>query len=610
MSPKLNSLAVTLAAGLVLAAAAAAADLISLYGFDTSATADVDGTLKRGAYAGITLNGSVGSGTPTVSGGALVLDGRSTLNLNLSSTIAANPLDATHNASIAIKFKTSASLGGLLASGQLWLTVHDKNGQGVQFGIETYGNRIFAAGTNLADGNWHTAVFTYDASKRNGPDDVHAQLLYVDGTTAVADPNGDWGGWSSNKGAAAVTLGISSGDYNDTQVKFNGQIDYVAFFSDTLTSGEVTNINAGDFSAYVKGGASASLHHFEVTATSQQMIGSPFSVTVTAMDVDGMPLTNDSSTLVTMTSNTGHAQFDSDANGTFGDNIKTLSSGSFTITTKDAVAESVTFTATGGDKTGSSLPITVSAPPPQEIVSFGTGTHRFSLTFGQVTAAYNMGATEVLNDAFNKFYLATKGVAYAANAGLALTDTACNVSGLEVVDFINWLNTSSGLPAAYTFNGAHTALVNWNRTPGAKFFLPTVAEWNGALVYLNYAPGLCTDEWIQDTSGGGENLDGVMDGTANKSWDDSFTGSYDNVGFRVISDPNVSIANQSPFNAWVAGAPLTGFTADPNQDGVANGLAWLLHGTAMGNSRTCLPLATTAAGKLVLSFQCLKASAR
>ncbi|MEI6655876.1 MAG: hypothetical protein WCP45_14015, partial [Verrucomicrobiota bacterium] len=273
------------------------------------------------------------------------------------------------------------------------------------------------------------------------------------------------------------------------------------------------------------------LDHFEVTASSPQLTGTAFSVTVTAKDIDGKTILTDSTTPVTMTSNSGHAQFDSDGNGTFGDNIKTLNSGTFSISTKDAVAENLTFTATGGDKTGSSSSITVSAPPQPESVSFGTGTQQFSLTFSLVTAAYNMGATEVLNDAFNKFYLTTKGVAYAANAGLALTDAACNVSGVEVVDFINWLNTSSGLPAAYTFNGAHTALLNWSRTPGAKFFLPTVAEWNGALAYLTYAPGPCTDEWIQDTGGAGDSLDGVMDGAANKSWDDGFnTSSYGEVG--------------------------------------------------------------------------------
>ncbi len=259
------------------------AALIALYRFDASATADIDGASKLGAYNGITFDGT-GVGTPAVSGGALVLDGSSTVNLNLGSVVATNPLDATHNASIAIRFKTSAPLGGLLASGQLWLTVH-----GGEFGLETFGNRMFSAGTDLDDGNWHTAVFTYDALKRFYPLDPYAQLLYVDGTTAVADPSGDWGapGWGSNTGAAAVTLGISGGDYNNTQVKFNGEIDYVAFFSGTLTSAEVANIYAGDFGAYVKVTTTTTLARHSDTST-PSAYGATLSFDVTVAE-DGGP---------------------------------------------------------------------------------------------------------------------------------------------------------------------------------------------------------------------------------------------------------------------------------------------------------------------------------
>ena len=354
------------------------------------------------------------------------------------------------------------------------------------------------------------------------------------------------------------------------------------------------------------------LDHFEVMASSPQQAGSTFSVTVTAKDIDGKTIASDSTTVVTMTSSTGNAQFDGDGNGTFGDNTKTLTSGMFTIMSKDNVVESATLTASGGGKTGTSPAITVIMPLQAETVTFGTGANQFALTFNPVTSAYRVGNTEIPNDAFNKFYLTTKGVACARNAGLPLTDAACNVSGIEVVDFINWLNTSSGLPAAYTFNADHTALLNWNRTPGAKFFLPTVAEWNGALASMSYAFGPCIYEWIQDAAGTGGYLDAVENWCANKSFDESsFIQVYEDTGFRVMSDSSVSLTTHSPFDAWIAGAPLTGFADDPNQDGVANGLAWLLNGSAMGDSRTCLPVATTVAGgKLVLIFQCLKASAR
>ena len=94
----------------------------------------------------------------------------------------------------------------------------------------------------------------------------------------------------------------------------------------------------------------------------------------------------------------------------------------------------------------------------------------------------------------------------------------------------------------------------------------------------------------------------MNDGVIGKKWDDGFDNIYPDVGFRVISDP----ALRSPFLSWIVAAPQTGFTDDPNHDG----LAWLLNGTPMGNSRSPLPLATNAGGKLSMSFQCLKAAAR
>ena len=67
-----------------------------------------------------------------------------------------------------------------------------------------------------------------------------------------------------------------------------------------------------------------------------------------------------------------------------------------------------------------------------------------------------------------------------------------------------------------------------------------------------------------------------------------------------------------PFASWIGGmagvpAGQTGFSDDPNKDGVANGLAWILLGGApMGESRACLPVATQSAGQVTLEFSCLK----
>ena len=51
-------------------------------------------------------------------------------------------------------------------------------------------------------------------------------------------------------------------------------------------------------------------------------------------------------------SSSGAAQFDANGDGTYGDNLKALTNGTFTINVKDLKAESVTLTATSGTSTG------------------------------------------------------------------------------------------------------------------------------------------------------------------------------------------------------------------------------------------------------------------
>ena len=65
---------------------------------------------------------------------------------------------------------------------------------------------------------------------------------------------------------------------------------------------------------------------------------------------------------------------------------------------------------------------------------------------------------------------------------------------------------------------------------------------------------------------------------------------------------------QTQYVAWSGAA---GFDADANGDGVRNGLAWLL-GAAIpsANARGLLPVATSEAGNLVLTFRCLKTANR
>ena len=127
----------------------------------------------------------------------------------------------------------------------------------------------------------------------------------------------------------------------------------------TVTDGTIVGIASS--SVTVNPGVTTS---YAVSAASPpETAGTAFNVAVTAEDADGNTNTTDSTTSVTMTSNHGNVQFDSNGNGTFnesGDNIQTLTAGAFTISAKDNVAESTTITATDGNGTnGVSDSITV-----------------------------------------------------------------------------------------------------------------------------------------------------------------------------------------------------------------------------------------------------------
>jgi hypothetical protein len=127
----------------------------------------------------------------------------------------------------------------------------------------------------------------------------------------------------------------------------------------TLDSPAGATLNANTTHAYTINLNDGAIASYEVSAPSPQTAGVAFLTTVTAKNEFGNPVTTDSATVVTMTG-TGSVQYDSNGNGTFGDNTKTLSNGTFTISTKDAAVEAVTLTATDGNlKTGSSSSITI-----------------------------------------------------------------------------------------------------------------------------------------------------------------------------------------------------------------------------------------------------------
>ena len=150
----------------------------------------------------------------------------------------------------------------------------------------------------------------------------------------------------------------------------------VTTFTVKSTKAETKTISAivGAYSAYtipITQTASVTftpgaIANYIVVATTPQTAGVPFSVVVTAKDINGNTVTTDNSTPVTMTSD-GHVQFDSSGNsiyGETGDNIATLVAGTVTISAKDTAKETTTITVADANlKTGNTGAITVIAAP-------------------------------------------------------------------------------------------------------------------------------------------------------------------------------------------------------------------------------------------------------
>ena len=100
--------------------------------------------------------------------------------------------------------------------------------------------------------------------------------------------------------------------------------------------------------------------------------------------------------------------------------------------------------------------------------------------YGIVEGAYRMGMLEITNDQFAMFASSSP---YYAGADIP----ANTISWYEAVQFVNYLNTSTGHDAAYRFSG--DVMVVWQdgddgydegnpfRNSNAKYFLPTENEW-------------------------------------------------------------------------------------------------------------------------------------
>ena len=207
--------------------------------------------------------------------------------------------------------------------------------------------------------------------------------------------------------------------------------------SGTPTTTATTVTGLGAFGNFAIG--NQLIDHYVVSAPASQGTGLGFTVAVAAQDVLNQPVAGDSSTAVTMAS-TGSVQFDSNGDGIFGDNVKSLSAGALTITAKDPVVESVTVSASDANgKTGVSSPIL--------IYDGGKGTQTISFpalgnkNYGD--APFTVSAT--------------------ASSGLAVTFSIA--SGPASVNGTSVTITGAGL---VTVSASQAGDQNWNPAPNVQ----------------------------------------------------------------------------------------------------------------------------------------------
>ncbi|MEI6077261.1 MAG: MBG domain-containing protein [Verrucomicrobiota bacterium] len=205
----------------------------------------------------------------------------------------------------------------------------------------------------------------------------------------------------------------------------------------------------------------AAINSYTVTAPTPQTAGVSFNTTVTALDAYANTVTTDSSTVVTMTSS-GSAQFDSNGDNTYGDNTKTLFAGTFTINTKDFLAQTVTLTATSsGGKTGTSSGVVVNKATPafssltgNQTIGYGDASVTLSGTLSAAGGLYPASGETVAITINNTTVNATIGSAGAFSATFATTQLPALASPGWTITYA-YAGNSTSLNAATSDTSTH-----------------------------------------------------------------------------------------------------------------------------------------------------------
>ncbi len=255
------------AAGLAVGSSSAEADLLALYQFEGSTTADAP--VKQGAFSGQVFNGiATGGGVtlsgdvPGVNGGgqSLMLGGDGNfIDLPIN---AVNPFDGSQDFTVTTWFKTTGNgdKSIILSSargnvgGDHAMAFHTGPaccGQAWSSGALIVDNFFVSQvgvgndqGVNVEDGNWQFGAMTYAAA-------TNTYSIHVsDGVGGYTSASRNFNPAIPNIAADTVRVGDSRNGNFPAPGFFQGNLDDLAIFDHVLSGGELESVRTGDFSAY------------------------------------------------------------------------------------------------------------------------------------------------------------------------------------------------------------------------------------------------------------------------------------------------------------------------------------------------------------------------
>ncbi|MDM8000500.1 MAG: Ig-like domain-containing protein, partial [Dehalococcoidia bacterium] len=240
-------------------------------------------------------------------------------------------------------FEIDAAAGGAWSG--TYSNVYTSHTAGIWVVTGTYGVLTDTAGLMVNAGALHHIVISPDTGTVTAG---QTQTYTVEAFDRCGNSLGDVTGETAFQTDAAAAGSWSANTY--TSEKAGGWTVMGTYGTLSSTASLVVNPGAID--------------HYGVTSPSyDQQANVAFTVTVTAYDAFDN-VVNDSSTLVTMSSDSGNVSFDANGDGIFDDSARTLANGTFTITAKCSGAISaMTITAASGSASGTSPAYTVAADP-------------------------------------------------------------------------------------------------------------------------------------------------------------------------------------------------------------------------------------------------------